>query len=311
MNGQLLNLFVLLCLAQGVPDAKPTATSTGPRILEAIFVDQSTLKVQVDRESIDLNTRYGKLAIPLRDVQRIEFGRRVPSDVAKQVDAAIADLGSAQFQAREAAGERLVQFGVHAYAAVARAAKGKDPEVATRAEKVLDKLHEQLPPEVLDVPEEDVVYTAESKITGRIEGDESWPARTSQFGQVRLRLADLRRLAIPEPKESPELKNALPDPGTLAALGFQVVSIGKTYTYRVKGSVEGPVWGTDTYTVDSTLAAAAVHAGVLRPGQTGAVKIEMVGIHRQYEGSTRNGVESQPFPAFPGFRFVPRLARGQ
>ena len=35
------------------------------------------------------------------------------------------------------------------------------------------------------------------------------------------------------------------------------------------GATSGTVWGTHTYTDDSSLAAAAVHAGVLEPGQAG------------------------------------------
>ena len=37
--------------------------------------------------------------------------------------------------------------------------------------------------------------------------------------------------------------------------------IGKTYIFRVTGVGQGLLWGTGVYTLDSTLAVAAVHAG--------------------------------------------------
>ncbi len=42
---------------------------------------------------------------------------------------------------------------------------------------------------------------------------------------------------------------------------------GAVHYFRVTGAAEGQVWGTDTYTRDSSLGAAAVHAGLLKPGR--------------------------------------------
>ena len=38
-------------------------------------------------------------------------------------------------------------------------------------------------------------------------------------------------------------------------------TVGATYYFRVRGETEGPLWGTDVYTGDSSLSVAAVHAG--------------------------------------------------
>jgi hypothetical protein len=51
---------------------------------------------------------------------------------------------------------------------------------------------------------------------------------------------------------------------------------GRTWCFRVTGDVEGPVWGSDTYTGDSSIAAAAVHAGVAQPGEATVVRIVVV-----------------------------------
>src|SRR5262249_47346509 len=74
-----------------------------------------------------------------------------------------------------------------------------------------------------------------------------------------------------------------PDPGTLANFPPQV---GQTYYFRVTGTATGPVWGTDVYTSDSPLAAAAVPAGALRPGETGIIRVQVVAGLSGYAGST-------------------------
>src|SRR5581483_1253345 len=63
----------------------------------------------------------------------------------------------------------------------------------------------------------------------------------------------------------------------------------------------GPtIWGSGMYTDDSPLAAAAVHAGVLRDGMRGIVKVTILPGHSSYRGSTQNGVQSESWNAWDG-----------
>ncbi len=71
--------------------------------------------------------------------------------------------------------------------------------------------------------------------------------------------------------------------------------IGATYYFRLQGGIEGQLWGTDIYTGDSTLAMAAVHAGALKAGESGIVKVTVVQPPADYQGSVRNGVTSNDF----------------
>ena len=52
--------------------------------------------------------------------------------------------------------------------------------------------------------------------------------------------------------------------------------VGATFYFRVRGETEGPLWGTDIYTGDSSLAVAAVHAGLVKPGETAIIKVTVV-----------------------------------
>ncbi|MFZ4759556.1 MAG: LCCL domain-containing protein [Burkholderiaceae bacterium] len=79
---------------------------------------------------------------------------------------------------------------------------------------------------------------------------------------------------------------------------------GRTWCFRVTGDVEGPVWGSDTYTGDSSIAAAAVHAGVAQPGEATVVRIVVVEPPERFEGSLRHGVASRDYARFDtAFRF--------
>ena len=71
--------------------------------------------------------------------------------------------------------------------------------------------------------------------------------------------------------------------------------VGVSFYFRVRGEPGKPLWGTEVYTADSCLAAAAIHAGLAKPGQTTFVKVTAVTPPSQYQGSERNGVTSHNF----------------
>ena len=71
--------------------------------------------------------------------------------------------------------------------------------------------------------------------------------------------------------------------------------IGATFYFRVCGSDDGAVWGTDIYAGDSALATAAVHAGLVKPGETAIIKVTVVPPLTQYQGSEQNGITSNDF----------------
>lgn len=73
---------------------------------------------------------------------------------------------------------------------------------------------------------------------------------------------------------------------------------GDTYYFRVTGATEGYLWGTGTYTGDSMLAVAVVHAGVAKEGETKVVKVTVMTPLSQYQGSVRHGVASHDFGRF-------------
>ena len=77
-----------------------------------------------------------------------------------------------------------------------------------------------------------------------------------------------------------------------------------TYTFPA-GSPTGRLWGSGPYTDDSSIATAAVHAGLITPATGGTVTIEIRGGESSYAGTTQNGLPSQGYGAWSGsFVFV-------
>lgn len=88
---------------------------------------------------------------------------------------------------------------------------------------------------------------------------------------------------------------------------------GKQFVYYCppfdpsKGYIQGAnIYGTDLYTDDTEICAAAAHAGAVIPAAGGTVTIEIRPGTTSYQGSTRNGVISAdwPRPADGSFVFV-------
>jgi hypothetical protein len=175
---------------------KPAKPASGARNVEVLFADGSNLKLLLKDEPIQLSTAYGKLRIPIAAIRRIDFATRIPPDIEKRLDATISKLGSPQFWAREESVAELKKLREWAFPFLIPATKHKDPEIGRRAEKLIEEMKASIPEELLEIRKDDVVYAGESKIVGQIESP-VLGAKTSQFGDVQLKLTDLRELRSP------------------------------------------------------------------------------------------------------------------
>lgn len=88
------------------------------------------------------------------------------------------------------------------------------------------------------------------------------------------------------------IRDVSPDPGRL---NITEADIGRVLYFELTGDTQGSLYGTDIYTSDSRPATAAVHAGLLRVGESGIVKITVLPGQPQYETTHRNGVTSSSY----------------
>jgi hypothetical protein len=101
-------------------------------------------------------------------------------------------------------------------------------------------------------------------------------------------------------EESAATGAVAPDPGTLEGYRGQA---GQTLSFLVTGAVAGSVYGDGTYTDDSRLAVAAVHAGLLAPGQTGTVTVTILPGQEHYVAAIRNNISSFAYGSWQGGSF--------
>ncbi len=74
---------------------------------------------------------------------------------------------------------------------------------------------------------------------------------------------------------------------------------GSRFVFRVTGSTNGRLIGTDSYAAHSDLAKAVVHAGLAKDGEEAIVVVTVKAGQTSYRSTTRNGVRSYPFRSFP------------
>ncbi len=277
-------------------------SSAEPTGVEVRFRDNSLIKLVLQTETILLATPYGRLTIPVGEVCKIEFATRVPDAILKRVEESIRTLGSKEFKQRERAAAELVKIGVAEHCpegtlpALKSALESDDAEVKRAAEELIASIKEGVPEEMLTVRPHDVVHTKDARLTGKIETN-IFRATSVPFGEVQVKLADMRRLralSYVEPEADTDARAGaifLP-PGGLQTFANQ---LGTKLVINVTGRNNAAVWGTGIYTINSDLGAAAVHAGVLKVGQTGVVRVQIVPAPPAFVASLRNGINSQPW----------------
>ena len=74
----------------------------------------------------------------------------------------------------------------------------------------------------------------------------------------------------------------------------------QTFSFGITGSVDGSVYGTDIYTDDSDISTAAVHAGVLRVGETKTIIVKILRDQESYVGSIQNVISSLSYVSWQG-----------
>jgi thiol-disulfide isomerase/thioredoxin len=81
--------------------------------------------------------------------------------------------------------------------------------------------------------------------------------------------------------------------GAGSAVDIRQLAIGDQVTIRVTGQIDGRICGDAIYTTDSVLGAAAVHAGLARPGESRWVKVWIVPSPSRFPAAAANGVQSE------------------
>ncbi len=276
---------------QTKPDEKPAEIGWEVRASDGKYH-----KVTPTEAELTIETRFGTVKVPMNEVKRLEFGLRASDAQKKALADALADVLGGNGRTREAGKEALIDLGLLAYPEVTRALKTAPKEALPHLKMVHDKLKRQIG-EDDDPADADVVYTTDgSKLSGKLSPE----AVRVKFGdgEKAIKWTDARVLAFGDilVEEKVEVVTL----GANGIHGLMQTHFEKVVAVEVTGVIGGSVWGSNPYTTDSTFGAAAVHAGVLKEGETGVVKIKVRADLGGYVGSTQNGVTTGPWGAYQG-----------
>lgn len=185
--------LVLACAA--VATAQPNLAKDAARLAEVRFSDGSVVRMTVLQETLDVQTKYGKLVIPVTDIRRIEMGLHLPEGLQQTIDQSIRLLSSEGYKQREDATKELLTAGHWAMPALQKASNSPELEVAKRAQLLVQKITEKASPEFLKLKAEDTVQTQDFQIVGRITST-TVKAYSPLFGEQLLKLSDLRSMHL-------------------------------------------------------------------------------------------------------------------
>jgi hypothetical protein len=164
-----------------------------PGEVEIHFLNGSKIRATIQSETLEIASIYGKLIVPIQDVQAIEFGVHYPEGAVAKIEFAIKNLGSGDYRARETAAKTLLDLGPYAYPTLLRATRAKESEVAARAKEIVQKIQGKYPKKDLKTSLDDRVVTPTQTIVGRIL-TASAKTKAEYFGDIEYKFAHMRNL---------------------------------------------------------------------------------------------------------------------
>lgn len=169
-----------------------------PREVDVSFANGSTVRMILQTDAIDVQTPYGKLQVPIKDIKQIDFGVHLPDGLDQKIDDFVRKLGSENFKEREAATNELIRIGADAYPALLHAAQfSTDLELSKRAKSVVETMRTNLAAKDLRTQHADQIVTPTFTLVGRIVTP-SLKANADYFGNVEVQVTKLRTLRSTE-----------------------------------------------------------------------------------------------------------------
>jgi len=246
---------------------------------------------------LTLSTIHGPITILANDLKKIDFAPTNSHGDTSRIAEAVHRLAGDESADAEA---ELLALGARAFQAVVAVAQMGDDAIHRRARAVAAQIYQGVPAEFLSLRKQHVVTTRDATIACALDPF-SFALMVAE-GYQSFELCDLHTLtqlpgaAIDAPRENPRWL------GRLYTNWF-----GARLTFLVTGDPDdGEVFGSDPYTLDSHLATAAVHAGLVKPGETKTLRVEIILSPPRFAGSEQNGVASLDWdePTAGAFRFI-------
>ncbi len=181
-------------LVEVEPSEKP---SIGPREIRFILWDGSVVRGNVGYSAIHVQTKFGRLEVPVENIVTLRPGMESLPDIQKQIQENVEKLGDKEFKVREKAKLELIGMGTQILEVVKSVNDGGSAERKKNLQAVLEAIvelsadaSEVNPSDAGPLIGEDSITTPTFTIVGRIEEKEF--ELTTQYGILRVQLADIK-----------------------------------------------------------------------------------------------------------------------
>lgn len=276
-----------------VPESKHASTeSSADDVFALEFADGGMLNVRLSNQTLEFESEFGRLLIPTDQIIDIEFGVRPSAEDLARIEQYISLIDDPTYNVREEAIRNLRAMQELAYPTLNKMREVENTELRVRVCSLLDEFAKA----DVKLRDGDILQAGSSRLFGKIVAD-SLRFKTAPFGEVDVKIEKLLAIRSSKLHTGVDLDSLPEAPDNMLALQSEV---GSVHTFRVQGSTSGSVWGTKTYTSDSRLSVAAVHAGAVKNGETGVVRVKVVTAPESFEGTEKNGVTSFSYGRYGG-----------
>jgi len=292
---------------------KPVAPSASeakfdPNAWEMRLADGKTQSIKITEPIVTIATEFGTVKVPNADIRRIEFGVKLSPADQKLVDESLKAVASKESKDRERGKAALLELGQKAYPFVLRAIKTADRDASPHLVFLADRLKPKEDPlaEIdFELRDYDLVFAADgSKFAGKLLPDvlaAIVDGKDAKIGRGEATvLVHANSAAVPVKYDVVASIN-----------GCWETHLNKTVAIEVTaGLVGSSVWGSNPYTSDSYLPMAAIHAGVLKDGETATILLKILPDPGSYTGSTKHGITSSNYGVWRGcYQIVGKLKK--
>jgi len=232
------------------PDLSPAPDPIDPDIVRLSLMDGSIITGKLSVRELDIETPYGKLTAPVRDLRSFTPGLINHPELAKQIRDLVDGLGAEQFDVREKSQRGLLKLGKPVRAELEKRANDPDHERRTRIRAILDEFDEEAddddePGANLALLDRDQVETSEFTIVGRILTPTL--SITSHYGPMTVKISDVRRADRDAPRRSEVRKLVGVDGNCIVSKMMKDTKIhlerGDRVTITAEGSIIMAPWG--------------------------------------------------------------------
>jgi len=231
---------------------KPTKVAPAPQPQHApheIRLQSGTLLVgRIEPEIWKVETAFGELSVPIRELKRVRFGRRSNPARRQRVQALINDLGSEDPDLRNHAQGSLKREGAFGAPEIKHAGvKHADPEVRRMCEEILEALDID---EDAFIPESDRLETSLFSVTGRVTLD-AFRVTVVELGVLNIRRSDI--VSVRAYRRSDTRTFTVTGQNTMASGWVDTkikVKKGVRFKITAEGTIHFPRWGNQMFTPD-------------------------------------------------------------